>query len=110
METENYEIEKQNVTISSAVFSKGTRYRQHDWQRLNVFRSSKDAKALCFAAHRDAEKLPSPTDGGQWKFWATFATTLRGHIVYGIDVRKVREEVAKNGYALRPLKRMLRAS
>ena len=52
----------------------------------------------------------APDDGGQWKFWASFATTLRGHIVYGIDVRQVREEVGDKGYALRALKRMLRAS
>lgn len=110
MEAQGYEIEKQNVTIASAVFAKGTRYRRHDWQRLNVFRSSKKPKALCFADHRAPEKLPAPNDGGQWKFWASFATTLRGHIVYGIDVRKVREEVADQGYALRDLKRMLRAS
>ena len=110
MEAEGYEIEKQNVTIASAVFSKGTRYRRHDWQRLNVFRSSKNPRSLCFAGHRDADKLPAPNDGGQWKFWASFATTLRGHIVYGIDVREVREEVGDKGYALRDLKRMLRAS
>lgn len=110
MEAEGYEIEKQNVTIASAVFAKGTRYRRHDWQRLNVFRSSNNPRALCFAGHRDAEKLPVPDDGGQWKFWASFATTLRGHIVYGIDVREVREEVEDKGYALRALKRMLRAS
>lgn len=110
MEAEGYEIEKQNVTIASAVFSKGTRYRRHDWQRLNVFRSSKNQRSLCFAGHRDADKLPAPNDGGQWKFWASFATTLRGHIVYGIDVRQVHEEVSDRGYALRDHKRMLRAS
>jgi hypothetical protein len=110
MEAEGYEIEKQNVTISSAVFAKGTRYRQPDWQRLHVFRSSKNPRALCFAASRDAEKLPPPEAGGQWRFWASFATILRGHIAYGIDVREVRKEVANKGFALRPLKRMLRAS
>lgn len=110
MEAEGYEIEKQNVTIASAVFSKGTRYRRHDWQRLNVFRNTKNPRSLCFADHRDAVKLPAPNDGGKWKFWASFSTTLRGHIVYGVDVRQVREEVRDQGYALRDLKRMLRAS
>lgn len=110
MEAENYEIDQQNVTINSAVFAKGTRYRRHDWQRLNVFRDSKSPKSLCFAAHRDAEKLPAPKGDGQWKFWASFATTLRGHIVYGIDVREVRKEVVNKGYAQRLRKRTLRAS
>ena len=109
MEAEGYEIEKQNVTIGSAVFAKGTRYRQPDWQRLHVFRSSNNPHALCFAASRDVEKLPPPEDGGQWRFWASFATILRGHIAYGIDVREVRKEVANNGYALRPLNRIMRA-
>lgn len=110
MEAEGYEIEKQNVKISSALFSKGTRYRQHDWQRLHVFRNTKDARQLCFAASRDTEALPVPPDRSQWRFWASFATTLRGHIAYGIDVRQVRKEVAAKGYALRPLKRILLAT
>ena len=92
-----------SVTIASAVFSKGTRYRRHDWQRLNVFRNSKSPRSLCFADHRDAVKLPAPNDGGKWKFWASFSTTLRGHIVYSVDVHQVREEVRDQGYALRDL-------
>ena len=109
MEAEGYEIEKQNVTISSALFLKGTRYRRPEWQRLQVFRNSKNARELCFAGSRDVDSLPPPAGGGKWRFWASFATILRGHIVYGIDVREVRKEVADKGFALRPLKRMLRA-
>ena len=110
MVAEGYEVEKQNVKIGSALFSKGTRYRQHDWLRLQVFRNTKDARQLCFAASRDTETLPPPSDGGQWRFWASFATALRGHIAYGIDVRQVRKEVDTQGYALRPLKRLIRAA
>lgn len=110
MEAEGYEIEKQNVKIGSALFSKGTRYRQPDWQRLHVFRSTKNARQLCFAATRDIQTLPPAPGGGEWRFWATFATALRGHIAYGVDVRAVRAEVAANGYALRPLKRLLGAA
>ena len=110
MEAEGYEVEQQNVKINSALFSKGTRYRQPDWKRLQVFRNSKDGNQLCFAASRDTEILPLPKDGGNWRYWASFATTLRGHIVYGIDVRQVRKEVASKGYALRPLKRLYGAA
>lgn len=107
MEAEGYEIVKQNVTIGSAPFSKGTRYRRPDWQRLHVFRSSKNARELCFAASRDIEALPPPAGGERWRYWASFATMLRGEIVYGINVHSVREEVVRKGYALRPLTRVL---
>ncbi len=107
MTDEGYEVEQKNVKIGSALFSKGTRYRRPDWQRLHVFRSTKDARKLCFAASRDTDPLPG--GGGQWRYWASFATILRGHIAYGIDVRQVRNEVDSDGYALRPLTRLVGA-
>jgi hypothetical protein len=108
MDAEGYEVEKQNVKISSALFSKGTRYRQHDWQRLHVFRNTQQSSKLCFASSRNTQALPSPADGGEWRFWASFATSLRGQIVYGVDVREVRQEVAAKGFALRTLRRIMR--
>ena len=108
MEANGYIVEKGNVIIASA-FSKGTRYTRPEWQRLHVFRSSKNPRELCFTSTRDATTLPTPDDNGKWRFWASFATILHGHIFYGIDVEEVRREVAKNGFALRMWERLLRA-
>ena len=107
MEANGYEMEKGNVTIGSALFSKGARYRRPRWQRLEVFRNSTNALELSFAGSREAESIPEPpTDGGKWRFWASFTSELQGCVVYGINVREVREEVATKGYALRPLKQL----
>ena len=108
MESLGYQMEQHNVTIGSALFSKGARYGRPDWQRLHVFRSSADARELCFSDSRDTASLPPPTNGGRWRFWASFSTVRRGQIAYGVDVHEVRQEIAKNGYALRNLKRILR--
>lgn len=110
METRGYRIERRNVSLGSALFSKGTRYGRPDWQRLQVFRNGKDLRELCFADHRDAGRLPPPARGGRWRYWASFATVLRGTIAYGIDVHEVRREVAAQGYALRSLRRILRSA
>lgn len=108
MEGRGYRIERRDVTIGSALFSKGTRYGRPDWQRLQVFRSGNDVRELCFASRRETGRLPPPAGGGRWRYWASFATVLRGQIVYGIDVHEVRREVAAQGYALRHLPRILR--
>ena len=108
LERRGYRIEKSNTTIASALFSKGTRYSRPDWRRLHVYRSSANARELCFTASRGTSGLPPPANGGRWRFWASFATVLRGQIAYGIDVHEVRREIAENGYALRNLKRILR--
>ena len=108
MESKGYRIERRDVTIGSALFSKGTRYGRPDWQRLQVFRNGSNARELCFADSRDAGRLPPPENGGRWRFWASFASPLRGQIAYGIDVYEVRQEVAAQGYALRMLERITR--
>ena len=108
MESKGYRIERRDVTIGSALFSKGTRYGRPDWQRLQVFRNGSNARELCFADSRDTDKLPPPADGGRWRFWASFASVLRGQIAYGIDVYEVRQEVAAQGHALRTLERITR--
>ena len=109
LEARGYQIERRDVFIGSALFSKGTRYSRPDWQRLHVFRNSRDARQLCFARSRIASNLPKPEKGGSWRFWASFSTVLRGQIAYGINVSQVRTEVAENGYAVRHLTRLLRA-
>ena len=108
MEARGYRLERREVFIGSALFSKGTRYGRPDWQRLHVFRNSTNPRELCFAASRIAADLPPPANGGKWRFWATFSTVLRGQVAYGIDVHEVRREVADDGYAVRCLKRLLR--
>ena len=108
MEARGYGLERREVFIGSALFSKGTRYSRPDWQRLHVFRNSRNARELCFSRRRIAADLPPPANGGKWRFWASFATVLRGQIAYGVDVHEVRREVADNGYAVRSLKRLLR--
>lgn len=107
MESKGYRIDRRDVTIASALFSKGTRYGRPDWQRLQVFRNGSNARELCFADRRDTSKLPPPENGGKWRFWASFASILRGQIAYGVDVHAVRQEVAAKGYALRTLERIL---
>lgn len=106
MESLGYQVEQRNVTIGSALFSKGTRYGRPDWQRLHVFRSSANARELCFADSRDTASLPLPS-GGRWRYWASFSTPLRGQVAYGIDVYEVRQEVAETGYALWQMERIL---
>ena len=108
MESNGYRIEQRNVTIGSALFSKGTRYGRPDWQRLHVFRSSANGRKLCFTDSRDTAGLPPPANGGKWRLWASFSTVLRGEIAYGIDVHEVRQEIAETGYALRKMERILR--
>ena len=109
MEHKGYEIERRNVTVSSSTFSSGTLHARPGWQRLYVFRSSKDARQLCFAESCDIENLPSVPGGGSWCRDDSFATDLRGHIAYGItNVSNVREEVKNEGYSLRTQERMLR--
>lgn len=110
MEHRGYRIEKSNTTIASALFSKGTRYQRPDWQRLHVYRCSMDARELCFTVSRSTADLPPPANGGSWRFWASFASVLRGQIAYGIDVHEVRQEIEENGYARRRLRRILRPS
>ena len=109
MESQGYQIEQRNMSISSALFSKGTRYGRPDWQRLHVFRSSANARELCFTDSRDTAGLPPTMNGGRWRFWASFSTVLRGQIAYGIDVHEVRQEIAETGYALRRMERILRS-
>ena len=99
LESRGYRIERRDVSIGSALFSKGTRYSRPDWQRLQVFCDGSNARELCFADNRDTARLRPPANGGRWHFWAWFTTALRGHIVYGIDIQEVRREVAANGYA-----------
>lgn len=108
MESRGYRIQQRNMTIASALFSKGTRYSRPDWQRLHVFRNSRNARELCFTNSRTATDLPPPPGGGIWRFWASFATVLRGHVAYGVDVHEVRREIAESGYALRQMERILR--
>ena len=108
IEARGYTLERRDVFIGSALFSKGTRYIRPDWRRLHVFRNNRNIRELCFAGNRIAEDLPPPPDGGKWRFWASFATVLRGQIAYGIDVHEVRREVTEHGYAVRHLKRLLR--
>ncbi len=107
MEARGYRLERRDVFIGSALFSKGTRYSRPDWQRLHVFRNSRNPRELCFASSRVAANLPAPTNGGKWRFWASFATVLRGQIAYGIDVNEVRREVAAHGHAVRCLNRIV---
>ena len=109
MEAIGYVVEKRNVIIGYGLFSKGTRYTRPEWQRLHVFRSSKKPRKLCFTATRDTKALPSLEDDGKWRFWTSFSSILHGHIVFGINVEEVRQEVAKNGFALRVWERFLRA-
>ena len=110
MEDKGYEIERQNVTVGSSIFSSGTLYTRPEWQRLYVFQSSKDARQLCVAESCDIENLPSAPGGGQWCRYASFATDLRGTIAYGLsDLSAVREEVRNQGYALRTQERLLHA-
>ena len=108
MESRGYRIDRRDVSIGSALFSKGTRYGRPDWRRLQVFRNTSDARELCFADSRETGKLPPPANGDRWRFWASFATVLRGRIAYGIDVYEVRREVAATGHALTKLERILR--
>ena len=109
LEARGYEIERRDVFIGSALFSKGTRYSRSNWQRLHVFRNTRNPRQLCFSARRSASDLPQPESSGNWRFWASFSTVLRGQVAYGIDVPEVRREVSENGYAVRYLERMLRA-
>ncbi len=110
MEAKQYEVEKQNVTIRSALFSKGTRYCKSGSKRLQVFRNSKNNRQLCFAATRKTENLPPNEDGSKWIFWASFAGKLRGTIVYGIDVDEIHKKVAAEGFALHYMNHILRPS
>ena len=52
---------------------------------------------------RQTGRLPPAADDGRWHYWASFATILRGQIVFGKDVHEVRREVAAQGYGLRKL-------
>jgi hypothetical protein len=96
--------------MNSVPFSKGTRYRRPDWYPVHVFRSTLDARDLCFTDTRAGEKLPAPPAGAKWRYWTSFSTTLRGAVAFGISPRDVRTEVKKHGYARGRLERMLRAA
>ena len=101
LEGKGYCLEKQNVIINSALFSKGTRYSRPEWHRLHVFRKTGDGGELCFAGTRDESALPPVMNGGSWRFAGSFSSPLHGEIVYGLDIQKVRREVDETGHALR---------
>lgn len=104
MESEGFVVDQSDVKMNSAPFAKATRYRRPDWFTLHAFRNTANPRDLCFKCTRSTDGLPSDAS---WRYWSTFSTTLRGTVVYGIDVRNVREEVRRNGFARRPLKRLL---
>lgn len=110
MEREGFVVDRNDVKLNSVPFSKGTRYRRPDWYRVHVFRSSLDSRDLCFTDTRAGEKLPAPPSSGKWRYWTSFATTLRGAVAFGIGPRDVRAEVKERGYARRRLERLLRAA
>ena len=109
MEREGFVVDQSNVKIGSVPFSKGTRYRRPDWYRLHVFRNSSDVHDLCFTDTRGGEKLPPPPSGAKWRFWNSFSTTLRGTIAFGIDSRKVQEEVSERGFCRHRRERVVQA-
>lgn len=100
LEGRGYCVQKQNVIINSALFSKGTRYGRPEWHRLHVFRDTGDARELCIAGTRDASALPPAPRSGSWRFAGSFSSPLCGEIVYGLDIQEVRREVSENRYAL----------
>ena len=110
MEREGFIVDQSDVKMNSVPFSKGTRYRRPDWYPVHVFRSSANARDLCFTDTRAGEKLPPSPSGAKWRYWTSFSTTLRGAVAFGISPRDVRAEVRKRGYARRRLERMLRAA
>lgn len=63
MEREGFIVDQSDVKINSVPFSKGTRYRRPDWYPVHVFRSSANARDLCFTDTRAGEKLPSSPSG-----------------------------------------------
>lgn len=108
MEHKGYILDQNNVKLNSAPFSKATRYRHPDWFRLYVFRLSSDPRELCFVETRSGDRLPQPPKNEKWGYAGSFATTLRGNIVFGIDTREVRDEVNAKGFARRRQERVQR--
>ena len=105
MERKGFIVDQGDVKMNSVPFSKGTRYRRPDWYPVHVFRSSANARDLCFTDTRAGEKLPPSPSGAKWRYWTSFSTTRRGAVAFGISPRDVHAEVQKRGYARRRLER-----
>ncbi|MFZ0944702.1 MAG: hypothetical protein WB930_04180 [Syntrophobacteraceae bacterium] len=113
MERREYEVDMQNVRIASgAPFSRATRYKRRGDFTYHVFRSTSDPRQVALTASRDADHiLPALENGAKWQYYRSFAGELRGRIAFEVpDAKTARDDIAKQGYHLYRLQRILRAA
>jgi hypothetical protein len=63
---------------------------------------------ICLAATRKGEAMPAP-ETGRWVYVNFLTSNLKAQVGYSFDLKTAAREVAKRGYVLHWVPRMLRA-
>ena len=108
MERIGYVIDQQNVKITSgAPFSRATRYKRSDAMTFHAHRSIRDGRKIALTADKEGRALPM--DENRWAYWKPCESGLRARIVFDLeDEKEARENIAKDGYHVCRIKRLLR--
>lgn len=110
MERMGYVIDQQNVKITSgAPFSRATRYKRKDAMTYHAHLSGKDNRMIALTADKVGHALPK--DKNKWAYWKSFESGLRARIAFGLeDEDQARKNIAKDGYHIYRIERILRAA
>ncbi|MCB0637362.1 MAG: hypothetical protein KDC54_12125 [Lewinella sp.] len=109
MESRGYVVDQNNVSIRSVPFTKGTRYKKPEWQRLYVFKNTANARDICVTDTRQHGTLPRLNGGAEWRYASTFATKLQASIGFQLKINDALKGISKDGYFRHQFDRMMRA-
>jgi hypothetical protein len=115
MQRRGYVIAVQNVKMASgAPFSRATRYKRPDDATFYLFRHPTEPRMFALTKDRSVQPPAVTGKGGnvhQWIFWKSFRGGLRGRIAFGLnDEAAAHTEIAKSGYYVYEMERVLRAT
>ena len=108
MEAHGFEHEASDIRLNSVPFYKASRYRRRDLTGLYLFKNSSDPRLICLTATRKGEAMPAP-ETGRWVYVNFLTSNLKAQVGYSFDLKAAAREVAKRGYVLHQVPRMLRA-
>ncbi|TNC98644.1 MAG: Uncharacterized protein FD119_115 [Stygiobacter sp.] len=111
LEPQGYEIDQVDVRITSgALFTCATRYKRRDAFTFHVFRA-RDFREVALTASKEAiETLPSPPDGGRWRYDRAFSGDMLGVAAFGlVNPGKAKDDIRTHGFHRYRQERMLRA-
>lgn len=100
-----FEIEQQDVKVTSAIFSRATRYKRRDHFVFHAWRGKNRTVALTETPARD--RLPA----GNWKYWKGFDAGLAAAVVLELpDQKSTIAEIRKNGSVIHEIPRFFRGA